>query len=973
MSEPRLISPLLDNFIMGDAISDHNGIRCFPAMENDTGNKYIIKIVSIPASPTQLEALMLTGALRDEEDAKQYVQERTDAFVQEIEFLQQLSRQEGFLPYDGYQVVPMEDSIGFDIYILTEYRRSLERQFVKKPLTHLDAFNLGLDLCSAMTACRRSGYLFSNLKPSNIYISENGEYKICDFGFMNLKSLKYASIPQQYISAYTAPEITDAFSTPHETMDVFSLGMILYQVFNGGTLPERSQSITQKPEYADEELSQIILKACACNPENRWQDPAQMGQMLVEYMQKYGVNDIPIVPLIEPEESEETPEEDMPEEAAVSAQQPDITEDTAEILEMIDALIPEEEISPEAASEEESMEAEEVPEPDCAPEAEETELPIETASVPDKTPYEDVTVEVSQMLCQADMLAATEVPDPVIAPEPVEITIPELPEEAPEEAEALPEAENIEEETIQEDSPTEDQIMEDDMALTTPQKNWLRTIIIILLFVSLIVGGFLFFKFYVQKTVDNLEIIGNKNELTVKLTTQTEDSLLTVSCSDTYGKVITVPVVNDTAVFSGLSANSDYTITVNITGFHVLSGKTTGKYFTPMETVITECNVDIGTAKGSAVLKFSISGPDSKQWKFTYSTLGQQEMSTVFSGNEITLTGLKENEIYTGYLEPVDDLFIADPQPIIFTAKELIQANNLQIVSCTDGKLLAKWKAPESISVESWTVKCSNDTGFEETVTVKNTYAEFQVPDCSDCYTVEVTAAGQKASQKDRIEKNTVTVTSITADTSTDGIISLKWESASTPAQGWVVSYSINGSEEAITVTSNEKTLTLSPAVPAAKYTIQVYSADPVETLVEAVSCNTPGAKELSLTINNKAYTKKNFQFSLCTRPQTGNWTHQDATTVYTQSFTAGQSAGFVVFLNEKAEKSQDTMQISFIISDENGYIVSAEASEMIWDSMWNNGYCYLNIPSIPTKPGYYKIMVCINAQSACEYSFTVQ
>ena len=970
MSEPRLISPLLDNFIMGDAISDHNGIRCFPAMENDTGNKYIVKIVSVPASSTQLEALMLTGALKDEEAARQYVQERTDALVQEIEMLQQLSRQEGFLPYDGYQVVPMEDAIGFDIYILTEYRRSLERQFTKKPMTQLDGFNLGLDICSAMTACRRSGYLFSNLKPSNIYITESGEYQICDFGFLNLKSLKYASIPEQYIGAYTAPEITDAFSTPHETMDVFSLGMILYQVFSGGILPDRNTAVTEKPEYADDELSQIILKACAFNPEDRWQDPAQMGQMLVGYMQKYGVNDIPIVPVIEPEEISD--EAEITDEA-VECEEPEITEEAADILEMIDALIPEEEIPSEILADETDAEPEETPEDDCDAEASATELSEESNELPEKTPYEDVSVEVSQMLCQADMLAATEVPEPVVAPEPVEITIPEQAEEVVEEAEAISEAENSEEETIQEDSPTEDGVTEDEMALTTPQKNWLRTIVIILLFAALIVGGFLFFKFYVQKTVDNLEIIGNKDELTVKLTTQAEDSLLTVSCSDTYGKVITVPVVNDSAVFSGLAANSDYTITVNITGFHVLSGKTTGKYFTPIETVITECNVDIGTAKGSAVLKFSINGPDSKQWKFTYSTLGQQEMSVVFSGTEIILNGLKENEIYTGYLEPMDDLFIADPQPIIFTAKELIQANNLQIVSCTGGKLLAKWKAPESISVENWTVKCYNDTGFEQTVTVKNTYAEFQVPDCSDCYTVEVTAAGQKAYQKDRIEKNTVTVTAITADTSVDGVIDLKWESASTPAQGWIISYSINGSDEAITVTSNEKSIKLSPAVPSAKYTISVYSADPVETLVESVSCNTPGARELSLTVNKKEYTKKNFQFSLCTRPQTGNWTHQDSTTVYTQSFTVGQAAGFVVFLNEKAEKSQDAIQISFFISDENGYIISAEASEMTWDSMWNNGYCYLNIPSIPAKPGYYKVLVCINAQSVCENSFTVQ
>ncbi len=72
MSEPRLISPMLDNFAMGGAISNHDGVRCYPAMENDTDDKYIVKVISIPASPTQLEALLLTGAYPDKDAALVY-------------------------------------------------------------------------------------------------------------------------------------------------------------------------------------------------------------------------------------------------------------------------------------------------------------------------------------------------------------------------------------------------------------------------------------------------------------------------------------------------------------------------------------------------------------------------------------------------------------------------------------------------------------------------------------------------------------------------------------------------------------------------------------------------------------------------------------------------------------------------------------------------------------------------------------
>ena len=72
MSEPRLISPMLDNFMMGGPISDHHGVYCCPAMEKGTDDRYIVKIISIPASQTQLDALLLTEAFSSTEAALDY-------------------------------------------------------------------------------------------------------------------------------------------------------------------------------------------------------------------------------------------------------------------------------------------------------------------------------------------------------------------------------------------------------------------------------------------------------------------------------------------------------------------------------------------------------------------------------------------------------------------------------------------------------------------------------------------------------------------------------------------------------------------------------------------------------------------------------------------------------------------------------------------------------------------------------------
>ena len=155
MSEPKLISPLLDNFAMGDAISDCNGIRICPAMSQENGEKYIIKIISNPATPTQLDALVLSGAYADREQALAYYESVSKDIISETEILNRLSKLDGFVPCAGAQIVKAEDDSGYDVYLLSPYRVSLERYWAKEPMTHLSALNLGLDLCSALTVCRR--------------------------------------------------------------------------------------------------------------------------------------------------------------------------------------------------------------------------------------------------------------------------------------------------------------------------------------------------------------------------------------------------------------------------------------------------------------------------------------------------------------------------------------------------------------------------------------------------------------------------------------------------------------------------------------------------------------------------------------------------------------------------------------------------------------------------------------------------
>ena len=112
MSELKMISPLLDGLAVGGAISEHHGVSCYPVLDETTGNKYILKVISIPASRAQLDAFLISGAYADEAAALSYFKEQADEILRETKVLDELAQLEGYVAYEKVQLVPKEDDIG---------------------------------------------------------------------------------------------------------------------------------------------------------------------------------------------------------------------------------------------------------------------------------------------------------------------------------------------------------------------------------------------------------------------------------------------------------------------------------------------------------------------------------------------------------------------------------------------------------------------------------------------------------------------------------------------------------------------------------------------------------------------------------------------------------------------------------------------------------------------------------------------
>ncbi len=927
MSDQKLVSPLLDGFIMGDPMNSHDGVCCCPAMKENSDEKYIVRIISIPASQKQLDALLLTGAYKDAAAAMEYFKELTDGVVQEAELLQRLSKLDGFLPFEGWQVVPMEDNqLGYKVYLLSPYKRTLEKFLRRNNMTHLGAINLGLDLCAALAICRRAGYMFVNLKPTNIFITGEKQYRIGDLGFMKLSSMKYTSLPSKYRSSYTPPELHDALATLNPTADTYALGMILYKLYNNGVLPFEGKAPNRAlpaPLNADYELAEIILKACAPNPRNRYQTPIEMGQALVSYMQRNTVNDTPIVP------PAATPVVPDPEDAAAPSTK-----------------------SPAGADLSNPASDETVP-------SEETGSDLTSAGVTD---------EGIDLLSHADELLAEPAPepDPQPAPDDDDADLASLIDKGPD----ISDVQEAEADDEDDDAPP---VRIRERRERKKRRFPVGMLVFSLILALLLGGGAYYYKNYYLLNINSLEIEGSKDTITVQLSTDVDESLLTAICTDTYGNRKTQPVRNGQAVFTELNPGTQYNITLEVSGFHALSGSTTGKYSTQEQTDIIDFTSKTGTEDGSVILNFTVEGPESQDWIVEYATEGEETKSISFTGHMVTVTGLTVGKTYTFRLlpPPGTDLYLVGNNTLEVLASKIVVAQNLAIVSCIDGVLTTQWSAPADTAVESWSVRCYAEAGYDETVTVTEPTAQFSNITPGTAYTVEVLAAGMTQSARTYVTANPITISDFKVEPDSPAL-NISWNFAGTaPEGGWLLMYSIDNNEAYEVIKCSENKASIERCIPKSVYHFTLQAADGSTVFGGVQSYTCPKAPDF----NAHALSASKIQVNMCKTPNKEGWIYKDVSKDdYTTEFSLGDKVSLILYGTTNFRNDNDDTSIMFLIRDSDGNVLTEllRTQTKSWRAMWGKRYCTLDIPVVPNAGGKYTVEVYFDNAFVLSQEFTI-
>jgi serine/threonine protein kinase len=154
-------------------------------------------------------------------------------------------------------------------------------------------------ICDALQCAHDQGIVHRDIKPENILLDRQGRVKVADFGLAKLVRSGALALPMgengeaapgegtvpsvvlteagkvMGTPQYMAPEQWQAPTTVDHHADIYSLGVVLYQMLTG-ELPGKRIEPPSHTVRVDVRLDEVVLRALEKEPERRYQQVSQM-------------------------------------------------------------------------------------------------------------------------------------------------------------------------------------------------------------------------------------------------------------------------------------------------------------------------------------------------------------------------------------------------------------------------------------------------------------------------------------------------------------------------------------------------------------------------------------------------------------------------------------------------------------------------------------------------------------------------
>ena len=169
-------------------------------------------------------------------------------------------------------------------YFVMEYVEGvdLRRLLRDRTLKPEQALAIVPKLCTALEYAHARGIVHRDIKPENIIIDTNGEPKIADFGLAKIvrgergRTLITHTDVVMGTPDYMAPEQREVTKTADHRADIYSMGVVFYEMLTG-ELPVGRFDPPSKKVTIDVRLDEVVLRALENSPERRYQHARDMG------------------------------------------------------------------------------------------------------------------------------------------------------------------------------------------------------------------------------------------------------------------------------------------------------------------------------------------------------------------------------------------------------------------------------------------------------------------------------------------------------------------------------------------------------------------------------------------------------------------------------------------------------------------------------------------------------------------------
>lgn len=256
-----------------------------------------LKFICIPKDEDDITRVLSLGT--EEKDLPQYYSRAMEDFVQEFRCMRDMKDCDSIVHYEEHRIVQHDDGIGWDILMRMELLTPLMEYALDHDMTEDDVIDLGVDLAKALEVCENRGIVHRDIKPDNIFVDENGTFKLGDFGVARIIEETQMNLSHKGTIAYMAPEVYRG-EKYGKTADIYSVGLVLYKYLNNGRLPfmpkypekvdyeDDSKALVKRvrreavpePANGSEALKAVVMRACSGEVSDRYQNASELRSAL---------------------------------------------------------------------------------------------------------------------------------------------------------------------------------------------------------------------------------------------------------------------------------------------------------------------------------------------------------------------------------------------------------------------------------------------------------------------------------------------------------------------------------------------------------------------------------------------------------------------------------------------------------------------------------------------------------------------